>query len=450
VPEVHRCRLGWNKEKGKCGAFPDKTCPGAAVAKPSDGSVVELTDETFEDFVKTNDVVLMEFYAPWCGHCKRLTPVYEDAARQLAGELPMVKFAKIDVSGETNVKTKDKYEIAGFPIINVFRGGDKQYKVLEEPHERNVPNIMQILRKEAASPPPPAPGQPVHIEFELETSMRLMEHKIRHQFAFFYSSKDKKSSSMLKDLKKVASKYAKSAVKKDNEPMLTLYLDVANPRHGGVNDRFKVQARDVPCMRVAQLYPPGGHAGNGMRVMLPSPDVPEIKDRKMKNFKAMDAFVKAHFAGKTVPYLRSEPRPQPTFGYFPQLVDLIGNTYDDYVTDPSRMVLSFFYMPTCPHCKELTPQYASLATKVNELNENRPAGEPEVKLARMNTVRNDVGHEKVYTGSYPTLYFFGKDKANPLYVNEFLENQDEENLMQFLKNQTWIGAMDDERAMDEL
>ena len=180
--------------------------------------------------------------------------------------------------------------------------------------------------------------------------------------------------------------------------MLTLYLDVANPRHGGVNDRFKVQARDVPCMRVAQLYPPGGHAGNGMRVMLPSPDVPEIKDRKMKNFKAMDAFVKAHFAGKTVPYLRSEPRPQPTFGYFPQLVDLIGNTYDDYVTDPSRMVLSFFYMPTCPHCKELTPQYASLATKVNELNENRPAGEPEVKLARMNTVRNDVGHEKVYTG----------------------------------------------------
>ena len=53
----------------------------------------------------------MEFYAPWCGHCKRLTPVYEDAARQLAGELPMVKFAKIDVSGETNVKTKDKYEV---------------------------------------------------------------------------------------------------------------------------------------------------------------------------------------------------------------------------------------------------------------------------------------------------------------------------------------------------
>ena len=55
-----------------------------------------------------------------------------------------------------------------------------------------------------------------------------------------------------------------------------------------------------------------------------------------------------------------------------------------------------------------------------------------------------------FAGSYPTLYFFGKDKANPLYVNEFLENQDEENLMQFIKNQSWVGAMDEARAMDEL
>jgi len=441
---------GWNTEKAKCGAFPNKNCPGAAVAKPSDGTVTELTDDTFEDFIATNDVIMMEFYAPWCGHCKRVSPTFDDAARQMAGEMPMVKLAKIDVSGENNVKVKDKYEIAGFPIFNVFRGGQKLYKVLEEPHERNVPNIMQILKKEAASPPPPGPGEPVHIKFELATSMRLMEHKIRHQFAFFYNSRDKKANKMLADLKKTAARYAKKAVKGENEPMLTLYLDVSNPQHNGVNGRFKVRASDVPCMRVAQLYPVGSHAGNGMRVMTPPDNIPEIKDRKIKNFKAMNAFVDAHFAKKTKPYLRSEPRPNPSFGHFAQLKDLIGNTYDDFVTDPSRYVMSFFYMPTCPHCKELTPQYASLATKILELNKDRPEGEPEIILARMNTVRNDVGHEKVYTGSYPTLYWFGKDKANPIYINEHLENQDEENLMQFIKNHTWVGAMDDARAMDEL
>ncbi len=45
--------------------------------------MITLTSETFDQFVSTNRRVLVEFYAPWCGHCKALAPEYEQAARLL-------------------------------------------------------------------------------------------------------------------------------------------------------------------------------------------------------------------------------------------------------------------------------------------------------------------------------------------------------------------------------
>lgn len=65
------------------------------------------------------------------------------------------------------------------------------------------------------------------------------------------------------------------------------------------------------------------------------------------------------------------------------------------IAKKGRACLSFFYMPTCPHCSELEPVWESAATKLSELNKKRPAGSPEVSMIRMNTVKNDVAHFKV-------------------------------------------------------
>lgn len=50
---------------------------------PADSAVVKLEQDNFQDFLKENSLVMAEFFAPWCGHCKKLAPEYVKAAEEL-------------------------------------------------------------------------------------------------------------------------------------------------------------------------------------------------------------------------------------------------------------------------------------------------------------------------------------------------------------------------------
>lgn len=90
----------------------------AAVATASD--VHDLKKDTFTDFVKSHDLVLAEFFAPWCGHCKALAPEYEEAATTLKEK--DIHLVKVDCTEETDL-CKD-YGVEGYPTVKVFRGPD--------------------------------------------------------------------------------------------------------------------------------------------------------------------------------------------------------------------------------------------------------------------------------------------------------------------------------------
>lgn len=93
----------------------------ALCAKASD--VVTLTGENFEEQTKalTGDGGdwLVEFYAPWCGHCKRLQPIWEELATELKGE---VSVGKVDVT--ENRPLGSRFDIKGFPTIKFFHEGE--------------------------------------------------------------------------------------------------------------------------------------------------------------------------------------------------------------------------------------------------------------------------------------------------------------------------------------
>eukprot|EP00657_Telonema_sp_P-1_P002158 TRINITY_DN1511_c0_g1_i2.p1 TRINITY_DN1511_c0_g1~~TRINITY_DN1511_c0_g1_i2.p1 ORF type:complete len:264 (+),score=114.73 TRINITY_DN1511_c0_g1_i2:81-872(+) len=83
-------------------------------------AVITLTDANFEEKVlKSTDLWLVEFYAPWCGHCKKLEPEWRGAASDLEGKLNL---GALDATAEKS--TAAKYQVQGFPTIKFF-GADK-------------------------------------------------------------------------------------------------------------------------------------------------------------------------------------------------------------------------------------------------------------------------------------------------------------------------------------
>nr|CAD7585622.1 unnamed protein product [Timema genevievae] len=83
--------------------------------------VIELTDSNFDSLVlNSEDMWLVEFYAPWCGHCKNLAPHWAKAASELKDK---VKVGALDATVHT-IKS-NQYGVQGYPTIKVFTAGKK-------------------------------------------------------------------------------------------------------------------------------------------------------------------------------------------------------------------------------------------------------------------------------------------------------------------------------------
>ncbi|XP_071737839.1 protein disulfide-isomerase 5-2-like [Rutidosis leptorrhynchoides] len=86
-----------------------------------DGKVLELNESNLDSAISSFDFILLDFYAPWCGHCKRLSPELDKAAPMLSGLKKPVVIAKIDADKYSRVASK--YKIDGFPTLKIFMHG---------------------------------------------------------------------------------------------------------------------------------------------------------------------------------------------------------------------------------------------------------------------------------------------------------------------------------------
>jgi len=438
--------LGWSPQKKKCGGYSTKVCPQAAkraAAKPAatkpvasaaddaeehvevaTPNVKSLTTTNFDKHIKAHDVVLVKFYAPWCGHCKRLAPEFEKAAASLAQSDPKISLAKVDTAAQPRLKKA--HSIKAFPELVLFRNG--QRKMLYE-DERTSEALIAFLQEEKDVPAPPPP-EPEFLKFDIANSQHLMSHKIKNQVAFFYDAQPslrKKANKMLKDLKKISEEFAGH--------IIVLHIAINEPKNKQVLDRFNVKLSDIPCMRVAAIYPDGA----GMRIYQPGPNSKGYADKLIVKKKNMRMFVQAHLGKETQMVTRSEKSTPQTSQY---VKDLIGDDFEKFIHAPNAEQMIMFHMENCKHCKKLKPHYESTAVKLRAINTKlRPADKPEIQFSRMDGVKNEVEHEQVLAGSYPYLVYFGSDKENPIQVPHM---RNEETLWDFIVQNTWIGDLDED------
>ena len=94
-------------------------------------NVKEITDAVFEETVKSG-VVLVDFWAPWCGPCRMQGPIFEQVADAVAGKATVTK-----LNVDENPQTASKYGVRSIPTLLLFKDGKmvKQYVGLQRKDE---------------------------------------------------------------------------------------------------------------------------------------------------------------------------------------------------------------------------------------------------------------------------------------------------------------------------
>jgi len=114
--------------------------------KPPPDPVLTLTKDNFEEITNAEDIMLVEFYAPWCGHCKQLEPKLKAAAKQLQSSEPAIKIGKVDATVEKDLVSK--YDVSGYPTMKIFRKGvASEYK-----GQRETNDIVDYMKRQAGDP----------------------------------------------------------------------------------------------------------------------------------------------------------------------------------------------------------------------------------------------------------------------------------------------------------
>ncbi|KAK4043651.1 protein disulfide-isomerase [Parachaetomium inaequale] len=429
----------------------------AAVATASD--VVQLKKDTFDDFVKANDLVLAEFFAPWCGHCKALAPEYEEAATSLKEK--NIKVVKVDCTEEADLC--QQHGVEGYPTLKVFRGLDNvsPYKgqrkagaITSYMVKQSLPAVSEVTKDtleefkkadkvvivayvdaadKASSDVFTEAAEKLrdNYPFGVSTDAALAEAEgVKAPAVVLYKDFDEGKSVFSEKFDAEAiEKFAKTAATpligevgpetysdymSAGIPLAYIFAETAEERKE-ISEKLKPIAeaqRGVVNFGTIDAKSFGAHAGNlnlktdkfpafAIQEVAKNQKFPFDQDKEI-TFEAIKAFVDDFVAGKVEPSIKSEPIPETNDG---PVAVVVAKNYNDIVLDDTKDVLIEFYAPWCGHCKALAPKYEELGALYQ-----KSEFKDQVVIAKVDATANDVPDE---IQGFPTIKLYpAGDKTN--------------------------------------
>ncbi len=101
-------------------------------------ATVDITADTFEEIINKNDIVIVDFWAEWCGPCKSFAPIYDEVSEQYDD----IVFGKIDT--ETEQELGAHFQIRSIPTLMIFR---EQVVLFSQPGMMNAGQLNDIIGK---------------------------------------------------------------------------------------------------------------------------------------------------------------------------------------------------------------------------------------------------------------------------------------------------------------
>lgn len=426
----------------------------AAVALASD--VIDLTPDTFDEVVNPDPLMLVEFFAPWCGHCKALAPHYEEAATVLKEK--GIKLAKVNCVDEADLCQKNG--IQGYPTLRVYRNGEfTQYT-----GPRSSEGIVSYMTKQSL----PAVGTITKDTFDefkvadkivalafvdsadspLAAEFNATANKHRDDYLFgMTTDKEVFEAAGVKPPAVILYRKFDEAVTEYPYPISSLTTtdletwikELAVPILDQVNaDNYQVYAQSGKPLAYLFLDPSDAKKDEYLELVRPvaakykgkvnfvwidaiqfgdhakSLNLNEAKwpafvvqdlgkqlkypydQSKALDAADIDALVEGYLDGKIEPSLKSQPIPEEQKE---NVFELVGKQFDEVVFDDSKDVFVEFYAPWCGHCKRLKATWDQLGDRYADVKDR-------LVIAKMDATENDLPPSVPFRiAGFPTLKF---------------------------------------------
>jgi protein disulfide-isomerase A6 len=237
--------------------------PFLALALPlvsAASSVLDLIPSNFDKVVfESNKPALVEFFAPWCGHCKNLAPVYEELAAKFASAGDRVSIAKVDADEHKSLGKR--FGVQGFPTLKWFDG--KKGSTPEDYNGgRDLDSLSKFISEKTGIKAKAAKAAPSHVEM-LTYLLRLRHRGVDVSIAFCvflspgYSNPLRSRLSVLtcycSDCKTLAPIWEKVAADFASEPTVL----IAKVDAEAENSKATAQAQDVSSYPTLKFFPKG-------------------------------------------------------------------------------------------------------------------------------------------------------------------------------------------------
>lgn len=434
----------------------------ASVEIPEEDDVLVLDGKTFEEAIKSNPFILVEFYAPWCGHCKQFAPEYSAAAKQLKQANPPVPLAKIDATAE--YKLAEEHGVRGYPTIRLFvdgkdqeyTGGRTEQSVVTWVTKKVGPPAVSLADVAAAEAFEKGNSLAVIGLFDEATSRAAFETAARQledvMFAYTTAAPviarynlqapavrmlfphDERAANFEGDVQNADE--LEKFVTSYRHPLVTPFSGETAPELFGDGRTILFLFRDNDDKgKKAEQEVRKAAPSFGRRLLVSIAGSSEPMDQRLMDYVSVEpeelptvrlvaspmasmtkyrleggdvteaavvGFVREYEAGRLKPHLKSEAPPASQPG---PVVTVVGSTFQTIVKDPSKDVLVEFYAPWCGHCKKLEPVYREVAKKLEAVGT--------ITLAKMDATANDV--EGVDIEGFPTIKLWRADsKDNPV------------------------------------
>jgi len=101
--------------------------------------VTETNDDKFQtDVLNSEKLTLVDFWAAWCGPCRKLAPVIDELAEKLSDKVNFVK-----IKADENVQTAQKYSIIGVPCLLIFKNGEPVERIVNIVPQSVIENTLK-------------------------------------------------------------------------------------------------------------------------------------------------------------------------------------------------------------------------------------------------------------------------------------------------------------------